>query len=336
MRVFVTGGTGFIGQVLVRALVKEAAVNLLVRPTSCREGIEHPDIHFVEGDLSDLNSLRRGMRECQRVFHLGALVRKWVPDPTVFDRINLLGTRNVFQVALEQRVEKVVYTSSIVAIGPSHGVPADEKTSRQTPYFTPYERTKALAEVEFLDAVGNGLPAVVVLPSLVYGPSERCDRFSFNRFLYCLLRGIWVPIPGNGERKCNVVYVDDVVQGHLLAMEHGKVGERYILSGENTSPNLLGSSIADVLGRSSTIRHVPFLFAAVGASIAEQAARWFGIEPPIDRGSLKAFRYDWTYTSSKAEREIGYQYRSFEQGLQKTLDWLVQEGRIKRPPLRYN
>ncbi|HET6371413.1 MAG TPA: NAD-dependent epimerase/dehydratase family protein, partial [Nitrospiria bacterium] len=133
MRTFVTGGTGFIGRALLRALADDGPVTALYRPTSDREGLDLPNLRWAEGDLVDLDSLRRGIRGCRRVYHVGALVRSWSPDPSDFDRCNVLGTRNLLQAALEEKVERVVHTSSVMAIGPSGETPADESTARTAP-----------------------------------------------------------------------------------------------------------------------------------------------------------------------------------------------------------
>jgi nucleoside-diphosphate-sugar epimerase len=333
MKTFVTGGTGFIGRALLRVLVDEGPVTALYRPTSDREGLDLPNLRWAEGDLVNLDSLRRGIRGCQRVYHIGALVRSWAPDPSEFDRCNVLGTRNLLQAALEEKVEQIVHTSSVMAIGPSGATPADESTARKIPAASPYERTKELAEREVFHYLDKGLPVVLVLPGLVYGPCDRFTRYSFNRFLSDYLRGRLPGIPGDGERSLSAVYIDDVVQGHRLAMEKGRTGERYILGGENTTPNQLIRTIAELTGRRRKVRRIPFALAYAFAVFSEWQARWTGLDPWVNRCNLINFGRDWAYSSRKAEQELGYRHRPFREGIAGTIDWLVREGMLDKHEL---
>ena len=170
--VFVTGATGFIGGALVGALLNRAGrLHLLVRPES-RLTVDHPKIQIFRGGLDDPAVLRKGMRGCDAAFHLAAWVRLASEDRALFDRTNIEGTRRIIEAASLEGLKRVVYTSTVVAIGPSHGTDANEETVRRTPFLTDYERTKALAEEEMMQAARKGFPAVVVSPSLVFGPTD--------------------------------------------------------------------------------------------------------------------------------------------------------------------
>ena len=227
-------------------------------------------------------------------------------------------------------MERVVHTSSVMAIGPSGATPADENTMRKIPAASPYERTKELAEMEVFHYLDKGLPVVLVLPSLVYGPCDRFTRYSFNRFLYDYLRGKLPGIPGDGERFLSAVFIDDVVEGHRLAMEKGRIGERYILGGENTTPNELMQIISDLTGRRRKVRRIPFALAYAFAVFSEWQARWTSLDPWVNRGNLVNFLRNWAYSSQKAEKELGYRHRPFREGVAQTIDWLIRAGKLDK------
>ncbi len=319
--VFLTGATGFIGGALAGRLLSQVkALHLLVRPGS-HLSIEHPKVRIFRGGLNDPEVLRKGMRGCEVAFHLAAWVRLASEDPLLFDRTNIQGTRDLIEAASSEGVKKVIYTSSVVAIGPSHGTPADEESVRRTPFLTDYERTKALAEEEVMRAVQRGFPAVIVSPSLVFGPTDSLKRYSFNRFLLEFVTGRFIGIPGDGKKRVNAVYIDDVVEGHLLALEKGEIGEKYILGGENIPLNALAEMAIDLLKKKRRLIHLPLPLLKGLSWIEMGLSKIQGREPRMTPRSIAIYRYDWAYSSDKARRQLGYRPLPLKEGIEKLLAW---------------
>ncbi|HZR46924.1 MAG TPA: NAD-dependent epimerase/dehydratase family protein [Candidatus Manganitrophaceae bacterium] len=321
MTLFLTGATGFIGGALLRRLLDPAeAVHLLVRPGSS-PALDHPKVRVFRGGLDDLAVLKEGMRGCDAVFHLAAWVRTASDDRLLFDRINVEGTRRIIEAASSEKVRRVVYTSSVVAIGPSNGTVADEKTVRRTGFLTDYERSKALAEEEMTAAARDGFPAVIVSPSLVFGPTDSLKRYSFNKFLLDFIAGRLTVLPGDGKQVVNAVYIDDVVEGHLLALEKGRIGERYILGGENISLDALSERVIDLLKKNRRPLHLPLPLLKGLSWIEWGLSTMLRKEPRITPKSIAMYRHDWAYSSDKAKAELGYRPIPLDEGIRKLVDW---------------
>jgi farnesol dehydrogenase len=334
-KIFVTGATGFIGERLVQRLVDKCC---RVRALSRREmppsppgfdakkgGPWHRDaVELVRGDIMDIDSLRRGMEGCDRVFHLAAYAKNWAPDRRTFFRLNVQGTRNVFRVAKELGIERVVWTSTCVTLGPTPpGMTADENMPRITPrYYTEYEETKSIAEKEALQMAAEGFPVVIVNPTRVYGPGNLTEGNSATRLIDDYDRGRLPILLNCGRNIGNWVLINDVVEGHLLAMERGRIGERYLLAGENASLRDFLRAIDHVSGKRH--RQLPlFIFGPLlFAWILKQRAKWLGIHPAITPGWVRMFAADWGCSSAKAQQELGYRPTPLVEGLRITYQWL--------------
>jgi farnesol dehydrogenase len=334
-KIFVTGATGFIGERLVQKLAeRQCRVRALTRrdlPPSPpgfdakRGGPWHRNgVELVRGDITDLDSLRRGMEGCDRVFHLAAYAKNWARDRRTFYRMNVEGMRNVFRVARESGVARVVWTSTCVTLGPTpRGVTADESTPRSTPrYFTEYEESKSIAEKEALQMAADGFPVVIVNPTRVYGPGNLTEGNSATRLIDDYDRGRLPFLLNCGRNVGNWVLVGDVVEGHLLAMEKGRIGERYLLGGENASLAQFFRGIDRVSGKRHfqipLLKFTPLVF----AWMLERRARRFGVYPVITPGWVRTFCADWVYSTAKAERELGYRPTPLREGLKITYEWL--------------
>ena len=322
--VFVTGGTGFVGGRLVAALLERGRqVRALARSTSQRPA-GGAGLEWAEGDVLDRDSLRRGMEGCAEAFHLAAYAKNWAKDPSTFFRVNVDGARNVFEAAAEAGIRRLVYTSTVVVFGPTpSGVVGDEAMPRATPrFFTEYEESKAVAEKEALERASRGLPVVIVHPTRLYGPGPLTEGNSVSLMLDQYDRGLFPALLDGGGDVGNYTFVDDVVQGHLLAMERGRVGERYLLGGENVSLKGLFAIVDEITNRKHFQVSLPRSVALLYARLEKRKAEWLGIYPKVTPGWVETFLADWAFTSAKAETELGYRITPLREGIRRTLDWL--------------
>ena len=323
--VFVTGATGFIGTTLVNQLIQRGhSVRALSRATSNTEGLSHERIRLVRGDIMDLDSLRRGMDGCTQVYHLAAYAKNWAKDSSIFFRQNLDGMKNVFQAAREADIRRIVFTSTIVSFGPTPaGVVGDESMPRITQhYFTEYEESKTVAEQEALKLAAEGFPVVIVNPTRVYGPGKLTEGNSVSLMLDMYQRGKLPILLNKGKDVGNYVLVDDLVEGHILAMEKGRIGERYILGGENASLKGLFTLVDEITGKRHLQVSLAPRVAMIYAGLEQRKAEWFGLYPQITPGWVETFLHDWAYSSAKAERELGYRITPLREGVRRTLAWI--------------
>lgn len=323
--IFLTGGTGFIGGKLMSTLLARGhTVRALARPTSDRSGAGGERLTWVGGDILDPDSLRRGMEGCTHVYHLAAYARNWAPDRSVFFDLNVGGARNVFEAAAHVGVRRVVFTSTIVVFGPTApGTVGDETMPRTTPrFFTEYEESKAVATQEALRFAAQGVPIVIVHPTRVYGPGRQTEGNSVSSMIDLYDRGRFPLLLNGGRDVGNYVLVDDLVEGHMLAMEKGRAGERYILGGENISLKGLFRLVDELTHRTHFQLNLPARAAMLYAAVQERKARWLGAYPRITPGWVETFLQDWAYCSGKAERELGYRITPLREGVRRTLDWL--------------
>lgn len=331
-RVFVTGGTGFVGGQLVAALLERGRrVRALARPSSERPAGGAGLLEWVTGDVLDRDSLRRGLEGCTEAFHLAAYAKNWAKDPSTFFRVNVEGARNVFEAAEEAGVRRLVYTSTVVVFGPTPpGIVGDEAMPRATPrFFTEYEESKAVAEREALDGASRGLPLVIVHPTRLYGPGPLTEGNSVSLMIDQYDRGLFPALLDGGGNVGNYAFVDDVVNGHLLAMERGRVGERYLLGGEDVSLKGLFALVDELTNRRHFQVNLPCSLALLYAGLEKRKAEWLGVYPKVTPGWVETFLADWAFTSAKAERELGYRVTPLREGLRRTLEWL-HGRRIRR------
>ena len=336
-RIFVTGASGFIGTSLTRQLlasgykVRGMSRNLPSLPPGYERAHEelwgHPGFEFFQGNITDIESLRHGIDGCGYVIHLAGYAKNYSPDPSIFHKINVEGMKNVFAVSQEKNVKKIVWTSSIVTFGPTpKGFVADENFPRMTSqYLTEYEESKSLAEKEALHWISEGLPLVIVNPTRVYGPGQLSEGNALARLIDDYDRGRFPFLVNRGVNIGNYGYVDDVARGHLLALEKGRIGERYILGGENASLKGFFKMIESVTGKKHfKIPLLTFWPMVVGYTLL-YSAKMFGIYPRITPGWVRTFIVDWAYSCDKAKRELGYNPISLREGLDRTCRWIYAQ-----------
>lgn len=315
-RVLVTGGTGFIGQHLVKALVERGdQVVLLRRNRSNVRPLEGLPIEHAIGDVTDPASLKAAIRGCDTVFHVAALISYRRRD-NLMPKINVEGTRHVVEAALEAGVKRFVHTSSVAAIGYSEdGRPIDETAPFNWPD-AGYMLTKKGAEEEVQKGVAKGLSAVITNPASVYGPGSTGN--SNKAFTQA--------VPGYPEGGMAVVDVDDVVQGLLAAEAKGRVGERYILASENLHWRELFAKIAKAMNRRPPGPILPGVMPVLGA-VLENVGDWLGQEPLLTRDMVRMSNLFCYYDNTKAVRELGLTFRPFDETVARTAEWVKQQAR---------
>lgn len=325
--VLVTGVSGFVGSAVARALATQGReVRGLVRSTSPRANLADFPGTLVEGDARDPQAMARAMDGVRSLFHVAADYRIWAPDPEEIVRNNLESTRTVMEAALMAGVERIVYTSSVATLKPDPVGPADE-TRAATPEQAvgAYKRSKVVAErlVESMVAE-RGLPAVIVNPSTPIGPRD-VRPTPTGRIIVEAANG---KMPAYLESGLNLVHVDDVAQGHLLALEKGRIGERYILGGQDVRLGEMLAMIARMTGRRPPLMKVPRLPLFPLAYANQALARITGREPFLTVDSLKMAKHLMFFTSEKARAELGYQARPYASALEDAIAWFRGAGMI--------
>jgi dihydroflavonol-4-reductase len=323
--ILVTGASGFVGAAVARALVGDGArVRVLLRPTSDRRNIKNLPVEIAEGALEDRASLDRALLGCRMLYHVAADYRLWVRDPAPMFRANVEGTRQLMEAALTAGLERVVYTSSVATLGhTANGSPADETTpSTETDMIGAYKRSKFLAEAEVQRMVAGGLPAVIVNPSAPVGPGD-IKPTPTGRMILEAAAG---RTPAYVDTGLNVVHVDDVARGHLLAAARGRIGERYILGGEDIDLGRLFTAIATLADKKPPRLRLPIAVVWPVAIGAELIASITGHEPLVTRDSLRMARHKMFFSSAKAIRELGYAPRPARDALADAIAWFRKMG----------
>jgi len=329
-RVLVTGASGFVGSAVARiARERGFDVRVVIRKTSSRQNLEGLDAEVVIGDMRDETSMRAAMKGVRYLLHVAADYRIWARDPGEIERANLEGTEATMRAALAEGVERIVYTSSVATlkVSPAGDIVDETKPAQAHQTIGAYKRSKVLAERAVERMVANdGLPAVIVNPSTPIGPRD-VKPTPTGRIIVEAATG---KIPAFVDTGLNLVHVDDVANGHLLALERGVIGERYILGGENLSLQQMLADIAGLAGRKPpTIKlpRGPLYPLAIGA---ELFAKFSGKEPFVTVDGLRMSKNKMYFTSAKAERELGYKARPYGEGLSHALDWFRANGYLKK------
>jgi dihydroflavonol-4-reductase len=324
-----TGATGFVGSAVARVLAARGhRLRLLVRPTSDRRNLADVDAELALGDLTDPASLTRAAAGCRYVFNVAADYRFWVPDPDAMLRANVEGTLAVMRAAQAAGVERIVHCSSVAALGwTEDGTPADETTqTNEADFIGTYKRSKFLAERAVMDLVRQeGLPAVVVNPSAPVGPRD-IKPTPTGKMIRDAAAG---RVPAYIDTGLNMVHVDDVAEGHALALERGRIGERYVLGGENLLLKDILALIAEVVGRRPPRIEVPEALVWPAAWFMEGLARLTGIPPMMTRDHIKMARHKMFYSSAKAIRELGYSPRPLRAAIEDAVAWFRANGMLR-------
>lgn len=329
---FLTGGTGFVGASLARLLLaKGLKVKALARKGSDRRNLEGLAVELVEGSLSESDAIERGVSGCRYAFHVAADYRIWVPNPDEMYRANVDATERVIRAAAKAGVEKVVHCSSVAAVRvPDDHTPVDETSEYASvdDVVGHYKKSKFLADVLARKlAKSEGLPVVIVNPAAPIGPRD-IKPTPTGKIVTDFMNG---KMPSYIDTGMNVVHVDDVAEGHWLAAQKGRAGERYILGGENLTLKQVLDLLAAATGLPAPRFKTPYAVAYAFGALDSAIASWRGVEPMAPLDAIKMAKHYMWFSSEKARRELGYQSRPAAAALKDAADWFAANGYARRP-----
>jgi dihydroflavonol-4-reductase len=327
--VLVTGASGFIGSAVVRALLTAGyPVRVLLEPGRDDANVDGLDIDRIDGDVRDPSTVNAAVEGVDTVFHLAAIYRFWARDPEVFYDVNVGGTMNVLRAARRAACRRVVYTSTVATLGVAeHGQLASEGSTVHFEHlFGHYKRSKYLAEHEVLRAGASGLPVVLVHPTFPVGEGDTAPTPT-GRTIVEFLNG---RIPAYVDTALNVVHVDDVARGHVLASERGQLGRSYILGGENMSLREMLRALADLSGLPAPrVRVSPALVLPIVRTAEWFESRVMHREPTLPAEPVRMATTRMAYDDSRARSELGYTTGTARTALRRAAAWYVEHGFVK-------
>jgi dihydroflavonol-4-reductase len=327
MRALVTGATGFVGAAVARALLREGwQVRVLARAGSDRSNVRELPVEVAVGDLTDRTSLDLAAADCEGLFHVAADYRLGAPDPSELYRVNVEGTRNVLTAARRAAVKRIVYTSSVATVGiPADGTPGDEQTPvGLAAMIGHYKRSKFLAEQVAVEAAREGLSVVIVNPSTPIGPGD-VKPTPTGRVILDAAAG---RMPAYVDTGLNIVHVDDVAAGHLMAFHRGRPGERYILGGEDMTLREILGEVARIAGRKPPRVRLPYAVVLPIAYAAELAAKVTGRSGRVTLEGVRMSRKRMFFSSAKAVRDLGYRWRPPAEAFTDAVRWFRERGEL--------
>ena len=327
MKTLITGASGFVGAAVLRELIKKGhKVKALVRKSSVLDNLKNLDVEIVQGDLKDRDSLKKCLKDCKYLFHVAADYRLWVPKPEEIYENNVLGTENLMEEALNSEIEKVVYTSSVAVLGkPINGDIANEKTPvNVSQMIGHYKKSKFLAEEKVKELYKTRkLPVVIVNPAAPVGPRDIKPTPTGKMVLDAAMK----KIPAYLDTGLNIVHVDDVAKGHMQAFNKGKLGERYILGGENLTLKEMLEIISILCGNKPPKIRLPRKPLYPIGYVFEIFARLFNIKNPmLTVDMIRMAEKKMFFSSEKAKKELNYKYKSAKNALKDAIQWFIDNG----------
>jgi dihydroflavonol-4-reductase len=330
-KALVTGGTGFIGAHVVRRLLREQLdVRCLVRPGSRRANLEGLKVEFSEGDMNDPASLARAMTGCQMLFHVAADYRIWARDPQALEKTNIEGSRNVLQAAADAGVGKVVFTSSVAAVGrPASnghlGIGREDLDPSPNQLVGSYKRSKFVSDLVARKFAKEGLSVIIVNPSAPIG-SHDIKPTPTGKLIVDFLRG---KMPGYIDTGMNFIDVEDVADGHWRAAQKGKVGERYILGNQNMTLQQFLNLVAQISGQPAPRFKIPYAMAYAAGAVSTGLSYLTGKEPLIPLDGVRMAHAPMYYDAAKAVRELGLPQTAIPLAIEKAVVWFRANGYVR-------
>ncbi len=322
MKVFLTGGTGYLGSALRSALLAAGhQVTVLARRPP--ETTPDPRLEWCQGDLAEGPPPAEILHRHRAVIHSAACVRTWAADPSIFDRVNVQAWDELVATCVRVGVQKVIHTSSFMSLGPSPtAAPITEADRAERSTFrNDYERTKYLADQVTDRWLAKGAPIVTLYPGVIFGPGERTAGNLVGKMIWMIARRRFPGLIGQGGQVWNFAYLPDVARGHLLALDRAVPGRSYILGGENIALNSLVAGVQRRLGRRGGVPHLPIGLAEALGGFLERRAAGTGRAPDLTRGVAAVYRCHWSYDTSAAKRDLGYDPTPFDPALDATVEW---------------
>lgn len=329
-RVAVTGAAGFIGSAVVRQLLeRRATVVAVVEPGSDRRNLDGLDVERTPADVRDRTSVQRALDGCRYVFHVAAMYGFWAPRPSIFYEVNVAGTRNVLDAAAAVGCERIVYTSTVGTLGltgTARGVPATEDCTAEISHLHGnYKRSKYVAEHEVLRAAAQGAPVVLVLPTFPLGPRDRRPTPT-GKVVVDYLNG---RIPAYVDTAMNVVHVDDLAHGHVLALQRGRHGRSYILGGENLAMRQLLQLLAEVTGLPAVTHRLPAAVALSAGAVSEVIeGRVLRRHPSVPLEAARMSATSMIFDDRRARGELGYTSRPAVEAAADSVRWFLDHGYV--------
>lgn len=329
MTTLITGATGFLGSKVLALLNRRGEpVRIFARsPEKLGELGQSENVQIIPGDLEDPEAIYEAMRGVKRVYHIAAAVYEWVNDWSIFEQINVFAWENLVKAAMAAKVERIVYTSSFMALGPSDGSDKGDETLTHDPkhFHNPYEKTKFQGYKTALKFIESGAPIVIVCPGVIFGPGPMTEGNFIVEMIHQMAKGELPGIPGRGKTRWCFSFVEDVAKGHLAAMEKGRIGETYLLGGENKSLIELIDLVCTLGGIKKPKKNIPRWVMSLGAWGMELMANLTGKAPKITTGKVGVMKHDWAYSSQRAIRELDYEMTDFSQAVATTINWMREK-----------
>ena len=330
MKIFITGITGYLGSKLAVSLVNDGhIVHALVRDLDSDKIPEHVNIKPFRGELQNLESIKRAMKDCEVVLHLAGYTNLRCKNIEPFYEVNVTGTSNVLKVAHQLEVNKLIYTSSVSVFGPSFpGCPITEDQPRITSYNNDYELTKVLAENLVKDYNRKGLPGIILNISRIYGPGVDSYSNGINKLFHMIFKNKFLVVPSRLKALANYVYIEDVVYAIKLALRNAKVGEQFIIGGENADFERLFSLMFAMAGLQKKVFKVNYQFLKQVSRITSLVNLFSDYDHSFCPRLIDFLFTDRAVSSEKAKKELGYRYTSLEEGLENTIQFIKNNSRM--------
>jgi len=317
--ILITGGTGFIGIHLVKRLSNLGHnLKLLVRETSDISPFQGlKNIEYINGDVRDIDSINKAVDNVDLIYHLAAYTKKWSKDKSIFEEVNIKGAENVAKVVLDKN-KRLIYISSFIALGATPTEPVDESHESEEGLLLDYAKTKFQAKKLMKEYIGKGLNVTMFYPGITYGPG---DFNVFGQMIHDITAKKFLGVPGKADKIGSFVYVNDVVNGLVSIIDRDDLsGEGFILGGENIVFNDWINLIAEIAGVKKP-RHFPMSMGLMYARMYEAKTKLTKKMPYINRPTVKAMDYNWSYSSKKAIDKLGYKITPLRENMTKTIDW---------------